>query len=130
MKKNWKKELARDAIAFGSILFYLIVIIRAIIGEHMAFVYQTVIALIILAALSFIIKNANQHIARAVPLAVFTSLFYKDGLFTFFAVLLFVFMLFAAVYIKIKKKEVFSGIAVGIWASLAAYYLSNFWVLI
>jgi len=130
MEKNWKKELARDALAFGSILFYFIVIIRAIIGKYMPFVYQLLIALGILILLSFIIKNANAHIARAVPLVAFTSLFYKDNLFTFFAVLLFVFMLFAAVYIKIKKKEIFNGIVVGILASLAAYYLSNFWVLI
>ena len=124
MEKDWKREIARDAIAFGSILFYLIVIIRAIIGEHMAFVYQTVIALIILVILSFIIKNANQHIARAVPLVIFTSLFYKDNLFTLFAVLLFAVMVISAFYIKEKKEAIVKGIILGLIAALTAYYLS------
>lgn len=125
MEKNWKYGIARDAIAFGSILFYFIVIIRAIIGEYMPFVYQLLIALSILILLSFIIKNANHHIARAVPLIVFTSLFYQDNLFTLFAVLLFVFMLGAAVYIKEKKEVIVKGIILGVVAALGAYYLNS-----
>lgn len=124
MEKSWKKETARDAMAFGSILFYLIVIIRAIIGEHIAFVYQVVISLVVLAILSFIIKKANHHIARAVPLVVFTSLFYQDNLFTLFAVLLFLAMLISAFYIKEKKKAIFNGVISGVIASLAGYYLA------
>ena len=124
MEKNWKKEIARDAIAFGSILFYFIVIIRAIIGKHMPFVYQVVAALLILTVLSFIIKNSNQHIARAVPLVIFTSLFYNDNLFTLFAVLLFVVMIISAFYIKEKKEAIVKGISLGLFAALAAYYLS------
>ena len=45
MKKNWKYEIARDSMAFGSILFYLIVLVRSTIGEYMVFVYQLLIAL-------------------------------------------------------------------------------------
>ncbi|MAE42244.1 hypothetical protein CMO93_00610 [Candidatus Woesearchaeota archaeon] len=126
MNKNWKKEIARDSLAFGSILFYFIVIIRAIIGEYMPFVYQLLIAISILIILSFIIKNANHHIARAVPLVAFTSLFYKDNLFTLFAVLLFVFMLVAAIYIKEKKEVIVKGVILGVVAALGAYYLSSF----
>ncbi|HJN56760.1 MAG: hypothetical protein QF436_03615 [Candidatus Woesearchaeota archaeon] len=126
MKKNWKNEIARDSLAFGSILFYLIVIIRAIIGEYMPFVYQLLIALIILFLLSSIVKNTNQHIARAFILVVFTSLFYKDNLYTLFAALLWVFMIFSAVYIKIKKESIKKGIILGIFAMLISYYLSSF----
>jgi len=125
MEQNWKKELARDAMAFGSILFYAIVIIRAIIGKYMPFVYQLLIALAVLVILSFVIKKANHHIAKAIPLVVFTSLFYKDDLFTIFTVLLFVFMLGSAYYIKIKKIEIFNGILIGLIASLVGYYLSS-----
>ncbi len=124
MEKSWKKEVARDAMAFGSILFYIIVIIRAIIGQHIVFVYQVIISLVVLVILSFIIKNANQHIARAVPLGVFTSLFYQDNLFTVFAFLVFVVMLISAFYIKEKKKVVFNGVISGFIASLAGYYLA------
>ena len=126
MEKDWKKEIARDAMAFGSILFYFIVIIRAIIGEFMPFVYQLLIAIAILIVLSFIIKNTNHHIARAVPLVVFTSLFYQDNLFTVFAILLFIVMILSAFYIKIKNEEIVKGVVLGLIASLVGYYFSGF----
>ena len=125
-KENWKQELARDSMAFVSILFYFIVIIRAIVGKFMPFVYQLLIALAILIILSFIIKKANRHIAMAFILVVFTSLFYQDNLFTVFAVLLWIFMIGAAFYIKEKKEAVGKGIILGLIAALASYYLSGF----
>lgn len=125
MEKDWKHEIARDSVAFGSILFFLIVIIRAIIGKYMPFVYQLLIALGILIILGFIIKNTNQHIARAFVLVVFTSLFYKETLFTVFAVLLWVFMLLAAFYIKVKKEAIAKGVILGVFAALVSYYASS-----
>jgi len=124
MKKDWKYEIARDSMAFGSILFYLIVIVRSIIGEYLTYVYQMVIAIIILILSSFIIKNANHHLARAFVIMAFTSLFYKDNLFTFFAVLLWIFMIGSAFYIKINKKSIYKGIVLGFIATIISYYLS------
>ena len=124
MKKDWKYEIARDSMAFGSILFYLIVIARATIGDYMIFVYQLLIALVILILFYFVIKNANYHIARAFVLVVFTSLFYKDNFYTIFVSLIWLFMIGAAFYIKLKKESIFKGIILGIIAVLAGYYLS------
>ncbi len=124
MKEDWKYEIARDSMAFGSILFYLIVIVRAIIGKYMPFVYQLLIAIAILAISSFIIKNTNHHIARALVLVTFTSLFYKDNLYTVFASLLWLFIVGSAFYIKISKKSIYKGIILGIIATVVSYYLS------
>jgi len=124
MKKNWKYEIARDSMAFGSILFYFIVLIRSTIGEYLTFVYQLLIALAILILSSFIIKNVNHHIARAFILVIFTSLFYKDNFFTFFVAILWIFMIGAAFYIKINKKSIYGGIVLGIVAALVSYFLS------
>ena len=124
MKKDWKYEIARDSMAFGSILFYFIVIIRAIIGEYMPFVYQLLIAITILIILSLVIKNANHHLARAFVVVVFTSLFYKDVPFTIFAALVWIFMIGSAFYIKENKKSIYRGIVLGIIAALVGYYLS------
>ncbi|MDP6139279.1 MAG: hypothetical protein QGI89_04250, partial [Candidatus Woesearchaeota archaeon] len=88
------------------------------------FVYQLLIAIIILIISSFIIKNANHHLARAFVLVVFTSLFYKDSLFTVFAVLLWVSMIGAAFYIKENKKSIFKGVFLGIVVALLSYFLS------
>jgi len=126
MGKNWKYEICRDSMAFGSILFYFIVLIRAIIGEYMPFVYQLLIAIAILILLSFIIKNINHHIARAFVLVTFTSLFYKDNLYTLFASLLWVFMIGSAFYIKVKKESIVKGVVLGIIAVLVSYFLSSY----
>jgi len=124
VKKDWKYEIARDSMAFGSILFYLIVLVRSTIGEYLTFVYQLLIALAFLMLSSFFIKKANHHLARAFVLVVFTSLFYKDAPFTVFAALVWVFMIGSAFYIKENKKSVYRGIVLGIIASLVGYYLS------
>jgi len=125
MKKDWKYEIARDAMAIGSILFYIIVLARSTIGNYLLFTYQLLIALAILIVLSFTIKKANHHIARALVLIVFTSLFYQDNFFTIFVILLWIFMLGAAIYIKEKKEVVVKGIVIGVIAALASYYLSS-----
>ena len=124
MKKDWKYEIARDSMAFGSILFYFIVTIRSLIGEYLIFVYQLLIAIAILIISSFIIKNANHHLARAFVIVVFTSIFYKDNLFTVFAFLLWFFMIGSAFYIKINKNSIYKGIILGIVATIISYYLS------
>ena len=124
MKKDWKYEIARDSMAFGSILFYLIIIVRAIIGKYLPFVYQLLISIIILILLSFIIKNVNHHIARAFVLVIFTSLFYKDILFSFFAAVVWIFIIGSAFYIKESKKSIYKGIVLGIVTVLVSYYMS------
>ena len=124
MKKDWKYELARDSMAFGSILFYLIVLVRSLIGEYLVFVYQLLIALAILILSSFIIKDTNHHLARAFVVVVFTSIFYKDTFFTIFAFLLWFFMIGSAFYIKEKKESIIKGTILGIIATVISYYLS------
>jgi hypothetical protein len=121
---NWIKEIARDLMAFGSIPFLIIVFIRSMIGEHLIFVYQLIIAIAILILSSFIFKKINQHIARGLVLAFYTSLFYQDALFTFFAFIIFGLMIISSLYIKKDKKSTIKGVLVGILASAISYYLS------
>ena len=111
-------------MAFGSILFYLIVIVRSLIGEYLVFVYQLLIALAILILSSFIIKDTNHHLARAFVVVVFTSIFYKDTFFTIFAFLLFIIMIGSAFYMKLNKKSIYKGTILGIIATVISYYLS------
>ena len=126
MAKNWKKEAARDMMAFGSIPFYFIVVIRSMIGQYAIFVYQMVIAAIVLFLLFKIFKKSNAYIARGIVLVVFTSLFYKDSLFALFAFLLWILMIISAFYIKVKKTEIIKGALLGILAVGTAYYLSSY----
>ncbi|MBW2988707.1 hypothetical protein KY358_00150 [Candidatus Woesearchaeota archaeon] len=124
MEKNWKKETARDCIALGSIPFYLIVIVRAVVGEYAIFVYQLLIALGFLWAMSFAIKKAEMHTARCFALWFFTSLFYQHALYTLFAFLLGCCVVFSSYYLGVKKGAIIKGVALGIISSGAAYYLA------
>ncbi len=126
MIKNWKKEIARDLLALGGIPFYFIVVIRAIIGKYSPFVYQLVLALAVLVILSLIFKNFNQQIARGLILVFFTSLFYNDMLFTIFAFLLWLFMIYSLFYLKIKNNEIVKGLLFGVIGITTGYYLTPF----
>ncbi|MBI2652551.1 hypothetical protein HYX00_03750 [Candidatus Woesearchaeota archaeon] len=122
MSKTWLKEISRDLLALGSIPFYFLVVIRAIIGKYNAFVYQMLIAAIAVFILYFVIKDSNLHIARSFTILIFTSLFYKEAIFTTFAFLAWVLLLVSAYYIKRKIGSVFRGIIIGVIGSLAGYY--------
>ncbi len=124
MPKNWKKEVARDTLALGSIPFYFLVVVRAVIGKYAVFVYQVLIAVIVLFILAKLIKNSNLHIARGLVLFVFTSLFYNDLFYTSFVFLIFLIMLVASAYLKEEKAKIAKGVLLGIITSLISYYLA------
>ncbi|MBS3105083.1 hypothetical protein J4234_02405 [Candidatus Woesearchaeota archaeon] len=126
MKKLWLKEIARDLLALGSIPFYFLVAVRAVIGKYNVFVYQMIIAAIAIFILYFIIKNSNLHVARSFAALVFTSLFYKEIFFTVFASLVWVLLLSAAYYIKRKISSVFKGVVIGVVSSLIGYYVASY----
>ncbi len=124
MAKEWRKEVARDCIALGSIVFYFIVIIRAIVGQYAIFVYQLLIALAVLIVLSLIVKKSDMYVARCFVLWVFTSLFYKHNLYTMFVFLVWVLVVVSSYYLKVKNKVVIKGIVLGVVSSGVAYYLA------
>ena len=122
MRNPWLKEIARDLLALGSIPFYFLVVIRAIIGKYDIFVYQMLIAGTSIFILYFIIKDSNMHIVRSFAVVIFTSLFYKEMLYTFFAFLVWVLLVVSGYYIKRNMGSLFRGIIIGIMSSLLGYY--------
>ena len=126
MNKSCIKEIARDLLALGSIPFYLLVVIRAIIGKYNIFVYQMLIAALAIFILYFLVKDSNLHIARSLVTVIFTSLFYNEMLYTVFASLIWILLVVAAYYIKRNSWHVSKGIIIGIISSLAGYYSTLF----
>ena len=126
MIKNWKKEVARDLMAFGSLPFYFIVFIRSIIGHSTAFTYNLVIGFLILSIFSYFVRDADYYIARAFIMLMYVCFFYMNLLFTLFAFLLYIFIVIAAVYLHIPRKEIAGGILTGFFSALISglsYYL-------
>lgn len=121
MAKDWKRETARDIVALGSMTFYLIVIVRAIIGRDNVFVYQLVVALLVLWVLSQLIKKTNKHIARGLVLTVFISFFYQEILFSIFAALFWLLMILSLNYVKVEGNAIGKGIVVGVISTGVGY---------
>jgi len=126
MKKLWLNEFARDLLALGSIPFYFLFVIRVLILKDKVFIYQMIIAAISIFVLYFIIKDANLHIARSFVVLVFANLVYKEKIFGIFSVLVWIFVLISAHYLKKSASSMFRGIVIGIASSLAGYYIAPF----
>ena len=123
--KTWQKEIARDAIALGSIPFYFIVIVRAVIGQSSIFITQLVISLIAWLILARLIKDADHHISRSFILFVFISLFYQELIFTIFAAVLWMMIVLSGKYVGRSNKELVLGALLGVLSSAAGFYLAS-----
>jgi hypothetical protein len=123
-RENTKQEIFRDIVALGGLPFYLLVAARAAIGPYPAFLSQVVIALPVLILLARLGRDSNLHIARALILVVFTSIFYKSPQFTIFAALVWAGMIFSLVRLKVPSGEIARGIALGAVSIAAGYFVT------
>lgn len=119
-----KREIARDLVALGGLPFYLLVAARAAIGPYPAFLSQVVIALPVLILLARLVRGSNLHIARALMLVAFTSIFYESPQFTIFAALVWAGMIFSLAGLKVPAGEIIRGIAIGAASAAAGYFLT------
>ena len=120
--KNWKKEAARDVLALGSWIFYLLVVGRALIKPYRPFVDQIVIAAVVLILAGLIFVKWEKYVARGLVLAFFTSLFYEDALFTGFSILVFGLMIVSSKMVGNSWKEIVFGILIGGVGILAGWF--------
>ena len=124
--EKWKKEVSRDLLALGSIVFFVVVLARSLIGPYWPFVTQLVIAAVILFLVYLFYKKADYYSARALILVVFTILFYKDLVYSIFALVVMVLILISSYYVGNKVKSIVYGVVFSIVASVISYYLSPF----
>lgn len=124
MSNDWENDLSRDVKALGSIVFYSLVLVRAAIGPFFPFLYQLLIALLILYLSSLFVKVYDAYVARALIVAAFTTLFYKDLIFGIFAFLVFVALIVSTLHLGSSKAKVCKGILVGIMGVLGGFFIS------
>ncbi|MEM4282659.1 MAG: hypothetical protein QXU88_02445 [Candidatus Woesearchaeota archaeon] len=117
------KELYRDLLAIGSLPFYGLVIVRAIIGNYWLTVWQLVLALALIHFSTFFMKRANIHVGMAISLATFTSLFYGSKTYTAFAAITAALVAYASAKLNYRGQSVGYGILSGAVATLIAYLL-------
>lgn len=107
------KELARDLLALGSPIFYLLVFARAIVGPYPVFVNQILVAgvLIFLGAAAFRTR-VDWYVVRAGILAWTTTLFYAHDGFTIFVLATFIAVMMSAYHLQKNLSRI-------IWAIIA-----------
>ena len=120
--ENLLKEIARDFIALGSPIFFIIVIARIYLLSNYSYLSQFVIGAIIFFPLMFLFK-ANMYSGLGLITLVFISLFYNDLKFTIFGILIYMIAIASLFYLKKDKLEIIKGIAFGAIAIGISYYI-------
>ena len=117
-----KKEIARDVLALGSWVFYLIVIARALIKPYRPFADQIIIAAIVLILIGLVYKNWDGYVARALVLVVFTTIFYQSMIYGIFVSLVGMVLIYSSWYVGNTSKKIFYGLVVGVISIVVGYY--------
>jgi len=125
---SWKKQLALDLRALGSLPFYGIVYVRSLIGDYPEFQAQLIIGIIIFYGLNLIFENSDGYAGRAILLFIFISLFYNSTMFTIFILIILILLCFSQHYLKVKRNLILQGLFCGFISAAIAYYLVSTWM--
>lgn len=119
-KENWRSELARDLIAFGSIPFLFLTVAR--VSGMGLYPLQFILAAVLFFILKVIFK-ANLHAGVGAILLGLTSLYYGSWLFAFFALLVYAGLIYSLFYLGRKRRSVLKGVLLGIVSTGLAYFI-------
>src|SRR3989344_4200093 len=100
--EKFLKEFARDVIALGSPVFFILVLARIFL-------------------LSYFFKS-NLYSGLGLIVLVFTTLYYTEIRFTIFAVFLYFLLVASLFYLKKEKSEIIKGIFFALISAGVSYY--------
>jgi len=123
MKKEWKREVARDFLAIASWIFFFLVIARLAIGPYLPWVYQFIVSGVVLALLLFYIKESDGYVARGLVLLILTGLFYNTLSFTVFSIVAYFLLIASTLYLGSKPLGIIKGVILGAISTVVGYYL-------
>jgi len=111
---NWKNNLARDLIAIGGIPFFILVLIRVWMLNNPQYFMQFAVSGILFGGLFYFFKQ-DTYSGLGLIILIFTSLYYKDVLYSIFGGVTYVLMLGCLMYIGRNWKNIGLGILFGIF---------------
>ena len=114
------KEIARDIVALGSPIFFILVVARIYLLSNFEYLSQFVIAGILFLVLFFIFK-ADIYSGLGLIVLIFTMIYYDDLKFGIFGALLYIGLILSLVYLNKGKKEVFLGAVFGAISALISH---------
>ncbi len=125
MKTEYFKEAARDLIALGSPIFFIVVLARVATLSNLEYLSQFIIAGILFYTFTILLKT-DKRAGLGVVLLIFITIYYDSPGFTWFARIVFILFIGALYYLKIEKLEIAKSIALGVIATGISYYSVRF----
>ena len=110
---NFLKESARDIIALGSPVFFILALARILITENYPYLAKVAFAGLLFLALMYFFK-ANIHLGFGIIILVFLSIYYNDLTFAIFASLIYIAAIISMFYLKEEKHKIIKGIIFGL----------------
>ena len=124
---RWLHEVQRDLMALGSVVFYALVLGRALVGPFWDLATPLLVVGVALLAVHVLLSQADLYLTRALIVAVLVTRHYGDIVFAMFASAAFVLMLLSARSLGRSRSSIVQGLALGVVLSGAAYALAE-WV--
>jgi hypothetical protein len=125
ISKAWRKEIARDIISLGSIVFYFLVIGRALVGPFWVFLTFLCSAASVLLIIYFLQRDFESYLARGIILAIGTSYFYGDFIFTLFAAAVYILMIVSSSFLGSSISKIIKGIIFGLISTSTGYLIAE-----
>jgi hypothetical protein len=122
MIKTWKKEVARDFIALGSIPFFVLILVRVYLLDKPVYFSEFIVAGALFLILAYILK-ATLYSGLGLVALVFTMLYYNNMKYNIFAIAAYILLIASLFYLKEPKKKITLGVLFGAIASGASYCL-------
>ncbi len=126
---NWKKELARDFLALGSWVFFVLTFVRIIIlPERWPYINHLIVAGIFILLIDLFLRGkTDTYVSKALAIGYFTILIYENNLFTGFVGLALLGMLWSSYYVGNDWKKTGWGIVIGV-VGVGLGFLVNSWI--
>lgn len=115
------RETARDLIALGSPIFFLLVLARIFLISNYSYLSQFVFAGILFFPLAYFFK-ANIYSGLGLIILIFTTLYYNEIKFTIFAIFLYLLLIVSLFYLKKEKIKITKGIIFALVSSGISWF--------
>lgn len=117
-------EVSRDVLALGSTVFYVLVVLRTLVGPFPTFTSRLVLAAIVMVLAAQLVEF-DGHVARGMAAGFFLGLYYRNAFFNIFASLTWLSLVYAAYRLGSEKAVIGKGVAVGAISIAAGFYLTT-----
>jgi len=121
VSEGWLREVARDLMALGSVVFYVLVLGRALVGPYWDLAVPLTVAGLALAAATAVLRSTDLYLTRGLLVAVLVTRHYGDVVFGVFAGVAFVLMVAAALLLERGRTAVGRGVVLGVALGAAGY---------